>query len=441
MIFGVVAVALLMSSIDQTIVATALPALHHDLHAQVNWTAWTITVYALGQIVMMPIAGALGERYGRKSVFLVAVAVFTLASLLCGLSENIGMLVVLRGLQAMGGGAFMPTATGIVAGLFGSQRDRALGLFASIFPIGGILGPVLGGVFVTYLSWRWIFFFNVPVGMVLLVVGAALIPHTPGETTDPLDLAGIGLLVLTLLPLMLGVTVLGDGRPRLWLVAAALGLGSAGGVLFARHCRTPSAFIPWSLLAGPGFGVMNLINLFYGSVALGLSALVPLYAQQRFGIQTLRAGSLLTARAVGMMLAAAVAVLLLRRFGYRRPMLLGMSLVVLGLAGMAVGPWWVGPYLWLGVTAAVTGVGMGIAVPASNNATLQLAPERSATVAGLRGMFRQFGSIVSISIVTTTLATSSDPGVTQAHLILGFCVVLVLSLPLISRVPDHRGAW
>src|SRR5579862_7278307 len=123
----------------------------------------------------MPTAGTISDMYGRKKVFIGAVVLFTTASLCCGLATNIYMLVALRALQALGGGAFMPSATGIVTDLFGADRDRAIGMFTSIFPIGVIVGPVLGGVFVTYWSWRGIFLVNIPVGAALLVLGAVVI--------------------------------------------------------------------------------------------------------------------------------------------------------------------------------------------------------------------------------------------------------------------------
>jgi MFS family permease len=115
LVFAVVSVALFMASVDQTIVATALPTLQRDLHARVNWSSWTITIYALGQILVMPLAGSISDQLGRKRVFLGAIVVFTTASLLCGLSQNIYELVAMRAIQAIGGGAFMPSATGIVA--------------------------------------------------------------------------------------------------------------------------------------------------------------------------------------------------------------------------------------------------------------------------------------------------------------------------------------
>jgi MFS family permease len=140
LVFGIVSIALFMASVDQTIVATALGTLQHDLHAPVNWSSWTITIYALGQIIVMPLAGSISDQYGRRRVFVAAIVLFTTASLCCGLVDSIYLLVPLRAVQAIGGGAFMPSATGIVSDMFGPDRDRAVGLFTSIFPIGGIVG-------------------------------------------------------------------------------------------------------------------------------------------------------------------------------------------------------------------------------------------------------------------------------------------------------------
>src|SRR6185437_3771717 len=127
-------------------------------------------------ILAMPLAGKLSDQFGRKRVFLVAVALFTISSLACGLSTNIYMLVVLRFVQALGGGAFLPSASGIVSDAFGRNRDRALGMFTSIFPIGGIVGPVFGGVITQDWTWRAIFFINIPVGVVLVALGLRFLP-------------------------------------------------------------------------------------------------------------------------------------------------------------------------------------------------------------------------------------------------------------------------
>src|SRR5260370_25369062 len=131
-VFTIVSLALLMASVDQTIVATALPSLQHDLHAQVNWSSWTLTIYALGQILVMPLAGKLGDQYGRKQVFLGAAVLFPTASLCCGFAGHIYLLIVLRGVQAIGGGAVIPTSARVVAQPVGPGRDRAVGLFSSV---------------------------------------------------------------------------------------------------------------------------------------------------------------------------------------------------------------------------------------------------------------------------------------------------------------------
>jgi EmrB/QacA subfamily drug resistance transporter len=445
LIFAIVSLALLMASVDQTIVATALPTLQRDLHGTVNWASWTITIYALGQILVMPLAGRLGDQFGRKRIFVGAAVLFTVASLCCGLANDIYVLVALRAVQAIGGGAFMPSATGIVAEQFGRDRDRALGLFASVFPIGGILGPVLGGVVLTYWSWRGIFLVNVPIGILLVICASLLIPRTERHVRGRLDGLGILLVGTTLLPAMFGIAYLGSPSASLASPAFVLPevLAAVSLALFVRHARRATApFIPARLLVGRGFGVMNLLNFLYGAAALGFGALVPLYAEQRFGIASLEAGTLLAARAVGMISTAALAALLLRRTGHRWPMVIGYVIVIVGMLGLAYGPaGGVSPYLWLAAAAAVSGVGMGTATPASNNASMSLAPDQAAAIAGLRGMFRQTGGITAISVTTAFLARATDPGLAQAWVFVVFAGILAAALPLIRRVPDQHGRW
>jgi EmrB/QacA subfamily drug resistance transporter len=443
LIFAIVSIGLFMASIDQTIVATALPAIQRELHTQINWSGWTITIYALGQVVAMPMAGKISDMYGRKRVFLISAVVFTASSLCCGFAGNIYLLLLPRAVQALGGGAFMPSATGIVSDHFGRERDRAVGMFTSILPIGGIIGPIVGGIFVSYWSWRGIFLVNVPIGIVLIVLVAKFIPATSTRVASRIDMRGIALLAALILAAMFGVTYLGSGRIPLYspvfLVCEAVAAVAVW--MFVRHSRRyPAPFVPYRLLRGRGFGVMNLINLVYGAAALGFAALVPLYAQDRYGIKPLGAGTLLTARAVGMIAVAGLAVMALRRTGYRLPMIGGFVLLAAGLFTMASTPL-LSPYAWLAISAAVTGCGMGLSVPASNNASLQLAPDQVAAIAGLRGMFRQSGAIIAVSITTALVARSSDPGIAQVHVFVVFAILQLAILPLVWLVPDHHGNW
>jgi MFS family permease len=376
-------------------------------------------------------------------VFVGAVVLFTASSLACGLANDIYVLVALRAVQAIGGGAFMPSATGIVADEFGPDRDRAIGLFTSIFPIGGIVGPVLGGLFTTYWSWRGIFLINVPIGVALFFLALAFIPTTAPRARGRLDGVGVAQLGVGLLGVMLGISYLGTSgasvlSPAL-LVPVAMGLSSIA--LFVRHAaRARDPFVPLPLLTGHGFGVLNVINFFYGVAVLGFGALVPLYAQERYGLHTLAAGTLLTARAVGMIAVAGVVTFALRRIGIRLPIVVGFLLAAAGLVLLAV-PAPFSPYLWLALAAGVTGIGLGTATPATNNAVLQLAPQHTAAVAGLRGMFRQSGGITGISVVTAIIARSQDAAMAQARVFVVLAVVLVALMPLVRLVPESRGSW
>lgn len=441
-VFAVVALALFMASIDQTIVATALNAIQTDLHAELTWSGWTITVYSLGQIIALPMAGKLGDQFGRKRVFLVGIGVFTAASLACGFANNIYLLVALRAVQAFGGGSFMPSASGIVAEHFGRHRDRAVGMFTSIFPIGGIVGPILGGVIVTYFDWRTIFLVNVPIGIVLLVLSAKLITESPRKRSSRIDFGGLALLAILMLATMYGLTNLNLGVTSPWFLVPEL-CAVLAAVFFVRHTvRHRAPFIPPAFLAGKGFGAVNLLNLLFGGAAIGFAALVPLYAEERYHLDPLAAGTLLTARAVGMICIAALAVLTLRRLGHRLPMLMGFSVLVVGLVLMALPPpSGMSGYLWLSISAGITGIGMGMAVPASNNAGLQLAPEQIASLAGLRGMFRQSGAIIAVSVTTAVMANSTNPAMAQAHSFVVLAVLMVAALPLLWMIPDHRGSW
>jgi MFS family permease len=299
-------------------------------------------------------------------------------------------------------------------------------------------------VFVTYWSWRGIFLVNVPIGILLLVLGIAFIPAIPRRPERHLDIRGVALMGTTLLAAMLGIAYLGGTHSQVaspaFLVPECIAV--AAGIAFVRHtARAESPFISLRFLTGHGFGVMNLLNFLYGSAVLGFAPLVPLYAEERYHLAALPAGTLLTARGAGMIAIAGLAVYLLRRTGYRWPMAAGFTLTAVGILGTAASPHGLSPYAWLALATGICGIGMGVSTPSANNATLQLAPEHTAAVAGLRGMFRQCGAITAVSITTAIVARSSDPGISQAHVFVVFAAIMVASLPLILLVPEHRGRW
>jgi EmrB/QacA subfamily drug resistance transporter len=426
-----------MVAIDGTIVATALPTLTRELHTTLAWSTWTITIYQLGQIVSLPIAGRLSDSLGRRRMFLLYVGTFTVASLAAGFATNVYVLIGLRFVQALGGGGLMPSTMGVVAGLFTRERDRALGLVSSFFPVGALLGPTLGGYIVTYYSWRQVFFINVPVGAVLLVLLWTLLPASTRGARARIDVLGAALLGCALLAVMFGLNQLGDAGPRSplpWLLLAGGGLLVA--VFLAHERRAEQAILPPALLRRPAFALMNGINVLYGAAAFGIFSLVPLFAQLAYGLSPLAAGSLLSVRAVGMAGLSVASSMLLRRVGYRAPMIVGFLVLATGLTLIALPPR-TGPLVWLAISALVCGVGIGIAGPPSNNAVIQLMPDQVAAISGLRAMFRQTGGILAVTLTAVSIGSGRGEAAALGRVYVVFAVITVLMVPWILGVPDR----
>ncbi len=447
-VFLIVGAALLMMSIDSTIVATALGAIQEGLDTSINLAGWTLTAYSFGFVLMLPVSGKLAERFGRRRVFLASVIVFSVASFGCALADNIYVLILLRAIQAAGGAGFTPTATGIIVEHFGTARDRYVSLFGSLFSIGAMIGPVLGGYFADYWSWRGIFYVNVPIS--LLIVGFALrfVPHDPvrtGRRANNMDITGVALLGCGLFAGMLAVSVLGEERSSggLWLPMVLLVFATVMVAAFVRHIRRAEMpFIAPRLIYGKDFGVVNLVNMSYSGIVIGGLALIPLYAVSRYGMSMLQSGTLLTAQGLATLACSLIAVAVLRRSGYRLPLYVGSLVTVIGFVLLALPPaLGVSPYAWLAFGAVFVGAGSGIINPATRNAGLQLAPESSSMLAALRTMSLQVGSIATISLATAILARSGDTGQTLAGVFVFLAVLRVLTMPLVRWVPEQRGAW
>lgn len=447
-VFFIVAAALLMMTLDSTIVATALHTLEHELHTSINWAGWVITAYALGFVIMLPISGKLSERYGERRVFLASVVTFSIASLGCGFADNIYILIALRALQAAGGAGITPAATGIIVKHFGSGRDRAVSLFGTIFPTGAMIGPIFGGLIVTYWSWQWIFFVNVPIGIMVVILALLFIPkdhvvsRVPHQTMDPI---GITLVGVGLLSGMLAASYIGEYNAS---VLSPLFIGPAIITIMAfwaffRHInRVSEPFIKPRLIYGPGFGAINLITMVCVGMAQGIIALIPLYAADRYGINALDAGTLLIAEGIAAIGFSIIATLALRRSGYRLPLHIGGGIIAAGIFLLALPPaFGMTPYAWLAMATFLVGVGAGTFSPASRNAGLQLAVEHSEIIAALRTIDLQIGTIITISIATAVIAVSHDSSAAQAWFHIATFGAIVAAQFFISRVPEHRGRW
>src|SRR4030042_4247684 len=186
-IFVSTGLSLLMYSIDTTVVAVAFPHLMRDLDTNVLWAAWTISIYLIAVTSVMAVMGNLSDSFGRRKVFLISLILFTASSLGCGLAPNIYSLVAFRFLQGVGGATFLPTAAGIVSDQFPENRQRVIGLITSIFSIGNIIGPNLGGWIVSRYSWRYIFYINLPIGISLIVLTTILLKDSKVFGRPPIE--------------------------------------------------------------------------------------------------------------------------------------------------------------------------------------------------------------------------------------------------------------
>ena len=451
LVFTISGFALRMYSIDGTAVAVAFPNFVKDLNTNVLWAAWTLSIFYIAVTMTMPLAGSLSDGFGRKKVFLVSLAVFTGSSLACGLAPNIYLLIAFRFLQGIGGASFLPTASGIVSDHFPESRERVIGLFSSIFPIGGIIGPNLGGWIVSLYSWRYVFYINLPIGITLIVLGLLLLKDTRVFARRRIDFRGVALFNTATLFLMFGLNIIAERIALLSFLLAALflALSFSFALLFLRQeKREPNPMLDIALLQSRPFLAANLMNLIIGIAVFGVFSFIPFYATSVHGLSTLMSGVILTPQALGSIAASTVTSFLLRRWGYRWPMVLGFGVIACVTILLAPGLcFWNEMVLRWGSAALlsslllVSGTGMGLAFPASNNACIELMPERIATIVGLRNMFRTVGGALGVSVITVILHVSGTPVAGFRMIFLCFGTALFLSLPLAFLMPAGKGAW
>jgi EmrB/QacA subfamily drug resistance transporter len=448
-IFVSAGLGLLMYSIDSTVVAVAFPNFIKDLNTNVLWAAWTISIYLIAVTSVMPLMGNLSDNFGRKKVFLISLILFTASSLACGLAPNIYSLVAFRFFQGIGGASFLPTAAGIVSDQFPEHRERAIGLFTSIFPIGGIIGPNLGGWIVSRYSWRYIFYINLPIGISLIALIMILLEDSKVLSRPHIDFVGASFFFGAILFLMLGLNFIAGNFSISSLLLTVIFLAVSFSFLylfFRQEKKGSNPILDMALLRSKPFLSANLYNMMVGAGVLGIFAFIPLYATSVHKLSTLVSGMILTPRSLALIPASAVTSFLLKRWGYRWPMVLGLiiislSTILLGGQGFQLLRM-IGIHLGvaeiLAVLIMVTGIGIGIALPASNNACIELMPEKVATITGLRGMFRSVGGVFGISLITIILHASSTPANGFRTIFISFGLGLLFTIPFVFLMPTGK---
>jgi EmrB/QacA subfamily drug resistance transporter len=448
-IFATAGLGLLMSSIDGSVVAVAFPHLIRDLGTNVLWAAWTMSIYFIALTMGLPIGGNLSDSFGRKKVFLFSLVLFTGGSMGCGVAPNIYVLIIFRFLQGIGGASFLPTASGIVSDHFPENRQTAIGLFSGIFNIGNIIGPNLGGWIVSRYSWRYVFYINLPIGVLLIILIMALLKPQPASGRRHMDLWGAASMAGAILFLMFGLNFIAEELSfrSFFMAALFLALCSSLVLLFVRQERKEKApILDLTLLQSRPFLATNMLNLVMGVGALGILSFIPYYATVVHGVSTLMSGMIMTPRSVGVICASSITSFMLVRWGYRRPMIWGLcimaaSMIALGgglrLWGFAAARW--GTPAVISLFLLCVGIGAGICFPAANNACIELMPDKVATIVGLRGMFRMVGAALGVSFITFAIHLSPNvaTGFTITFFLCG--LGLLCSLPLVFLVPPGRA--
>jgi EmrB/QacA subfamily drug resistance transporter len=326
--------AMLLSALDQTIVSTALPQIAIDLHG-LDKLSWVATSYLLASAVVTPIYGKLGDMFGRKKIFITSISIFLVGSVLCGLSQNMGELIAFRAIQGLGAGGLMTLVFAIIAEVVPMrQRGRYQGYFGAVFAISSVAGPLLGGLFTDHLSWHWIFYINIPVGLYALYMISTHLHLPVRRSPHKVDYLGASLMSVAVVSLLL-VSVWG-GNQYEWLSPEILGLGAATiifGILFVwreRHAAEP--LIPLRLFKNNIFTVSVLLSVLSGIAMFASILYIPQYQQVVRGNSPTESGLLMLPLVVGILASSIVSGRIITKTGrYRIFPIVGTLLLALGV--------------------------------------------------------------------------------------------------------------
>ncbi len=413
LIMSALLLGMFLAALDQTIVSTALPTIVGDLHGASHLT-WVVTAYLLASTVSTPLWGKLGDQYGRKSFFIAAIVVFLVGSALAGFSHSMFELIAFRAAQGLGAGGLIIGAQAIVGDVV-SPRDRGryMGLFGAMFGVATVLGPLLGGFFVDYLSWRWVFYINLPIGVLALFVTTAQLPGHLKRVHHVIDYLGSVLLALAATALVL-FTSLG-GTTYAWGSPEIIGMAVAGVALTAVflfvESRAAEPVIPLGLFSNRVFSAAGAVGFVVGFAMFGALTFLPLYFQDARGVSPTLSGLRLLPLMGGLLLASIGSGQLVSRWGrYKVFPVVGTFLMVVGLLLMSrisltTGGWVIGEYMF------VFGVGLGLVMQILVVAVQNAVPyEQLGTATSGATFFRSiggcFGTAVFGAIFSNLLATN-----------------------------------
>ena len=398
-----------MSILDTTIVNVALATLGHQLHSSLSHIQWVITGYLLSLAAVIPVTGWASRRFGAKPVFLVSLILFTVGSLLCGLSTSDTELIFFRVLQGIGGGMIMPLAQIIMADAAGPKRmGRVMGLVAVPMMLAPTLGPLLGGTIIQVLNWHWIFFVNLVVGAVAVPLAIKLLPRNVGTKTDQLDFFGLGLMSIGLVAVTYGLAEAGTynsfGNTHVW-GPVAIGLVLIAGFVF-HALRVKNPLLDLRLYRSWHFSAASIVMFALGAAVFGAMILMPLYWQDLRGDSVIVTGLLTGPQGLGMAITMPLAAKMTERYGGGPVALVGVIVTVLftipfGLIGAHTS------VIELCFTMLLRGAGMGASfMPAMTAAFAVLERSQITHATPQLNVLNRVGGSIGTTILAVVLADS-----------------------------------
>jgi EmrB/QacA subfamily drug resistance transporter len=418
---GVVILGMIMSILDTTIVNVALDTLGRDLHSPISQIQWVVTGYLLALAAVIPVTGWAARRFGAKRVYMTSLVLFTLGSALCGLASSTTSLVIFRVMQGAGGGMIMPVAQMIMAQVAGPRRmGRVMGIVSMPAMLAPILGPVLGGLILQSLHWSWIFFVNVPIGIVAFVLGWRMLPQTDSGEAGRLDLTGLALLPTGAAAIVYGLSELGSGSQlgSAKVLAPCL-VGLALTVAFCLHAlRTERPLLDVRLYANRVFAGASFATFGLGAALFGAMILVPLYYQQVRHLSVIDTGLLNGPQGIGALVAMPIAGRLTERFGGGRVALVGVCILSLSTIPLA----FVTAHtsmVTISLVLAVRGISIGMSfMPAMTAAFAAMRPDQLSDATPQINVLMRVGGAIGTAILAVVLqrvgAHALTPGA-QAH--------------------------
>jgi EmrB/QacA subfamily drug resistance transporter len=403
---ALVSVALFMTTLDNLVVSTALPTIRADLGATIESLQWTVNAYTLGFAVLLLTGAALGDRFGRRRMFMIGVGVFTASSLAAALAPSVDALVAARAVQGLGAALVLPLTLTLLSEAFPPQRrGLALGVWAGVSGLGVALGPLVGGAVVEGISWHWIFGLNVPVGLVLIPLAGARLTESFGPDRR-LDLPGLGLAGLGLLGVVFGII---RGEALGWTSTTIVASIGAGLVLLAAFLawerRAPAPMLPLHFFRSRGFSATNGVSFAMYFGVFGAIFLLAQYFQTGHGSSPLQAG-LQTRPWTGMpMLVAPIAGALSDRIGARPLMATGLALQAIAIAWLGAVSEPATAYASLVVPLILGGTGMALVFAPSANAVVgSVAPEQVGKASGATNAIREVGGVLGVSVLASVFS-------------------------------------